>query len=172
MNYRISVAGFEGRDIQVKSAGFFSDYKLFVDGQQAPKGPKRDQMVIRRNDGVETIATWKRAVLGLDVPQLVIENQVISVVKPLQWYEWLWSGLPIILVFTGGALGGAIGALAFALNAKIFRAEANGFLKYFFTAVVSILSVLLLLLIVFLLFGAPEQKHDVDSEIGTYADTA
>ena len=156
MNYPICIPGFEGRDLQVKSTGFFSDYKLIVDGQPAPKGPKRDQMVLRRNDGVETIATWKRAVLGLDVPQLLVDNQVISLVKPLRWYEWLWSGLPIILVFTGGALGGAIGALAFTLNAKIFRAEPNGFLKYLFTAAVSILSVLLLLLIVFLIFGAPD----------------
>lgn len=101
MDYSVKIDGFEGQVIEVRSPTFFAGYRLLVNGQPAPKG-KRNQMVLRRNDGKEVIATWKSQVLGFDVPQLVVDGTAIPLVEPLRWYEWVWSGLPILLVLTGG----------------------------------------------------------------------
>ena len=156
MRYHISPRGFEGHKIEVQSAGVFSGYKLIIDGERAPKGPKRGQMTMRRNDGAEVLAVWKPKVLGFDVPQLQVEGETIDLVQPLQWYEWLWGGLPILLLFVGGAIGGILGGVAFTLNAKVFRTESNLFLKFLFSGAISMLAVLTYLFIGFLLFAPAE----------------
>ena len=140
MNYKVSLEGFEGQDIEVRTS-FWSGPKLFVNGEIAPKGDKRGEMLLRRNDGREVIVKWKPQILGLDVPQLIIENREINFVEPLKWYQWLWSGLPIALVFIGGILGAIAGIAGFSINANIFRAEMNSVLKYIVSGAVSILAV-------------------------------
>jgi hypothetical protein len=141
MNYPVKLEGFEGQTIEVQPAGFFSVQKLLVNGQPASSGKKRGEMVLRRNDGQEVTATWKPQFAGLDIPQLVVEGKTIQVVEPLKWYEWAWSALPVALIFIGGALGGITGVVGLMLNAKVFRSDLNGFVKFAATGVVSLLAV-------------------------------
>lgn len=140
MSYKVNIEGFEGQDIEVKMS-FWSGPKLLVNGQLAPKGSKRGEMLLQSNNGKQVVARWKRRFMGLDVPQLVVDDKVINLVEPLKWYQWVWSGLPIALVFVGGALGAIAGIIGFTINAKVFRTEMNSVLKYVVSGVVSILAV-------------------------------
>lgn len=140
MNYPIQLEGFEGQTLEVKAAGLWAGPQLLVNGQPAAKGPKRGQMLLRRNDGSESIATWKQMFLGLDVPGLIVDGKQISVVEPLKWYVWVWSGLPVLLVFIGGALGAVAGIVAFTINTQIFRSARSTAVKFGLTAVVSVLA--------------------------------
>ncbi len=140
MNYPINLEGFEGQAIEMKSGGLIAGPKLLVNGQSAPKGPKRGQMLLRRNDGAEAIATLKPRFMGLDVPQLSVDGKTISVVEPLKWYVWVWSALPILLVFIGGALGAITGIIAFAINTQVFRSSRTTAVKFIVTAIVSLLA--------------------------------
>ena len=110
-------------------------------------------MLMRRDDGAEVLASWKPMALGFDAPQLLIEGKTIPLVRPLQWYKYTWCGLAIFLLFVGGAIGGLLGGLAFTLNVQVFRMELNPFLKFLFSAAISMLAVLLYLFIGFLLFA-------------------
>ena len=145
MSYKVSIEGFEGQDIEVKTS-FWLGPKLVVNGVPAPKGSKRGEMLLQRNDGRQVIARWKPQFMGLDVPQLIVDDKVINLVEPLKWYQGIWGGLPIVLVFVfiGGALG-ALGTIAgiigFTINTKIFRTGMNSVLKYVITGVVSVLAV-------------------------------
>lgn len=141
MNYPVKIEGFEGQTIEVQPAGFFSSQKLLVNGQPASSGKKRGEMVLRRNDGQEVIATWKPQFAGFDIPQLVVEGKTIQVIEPLKWYEWVWSALPVMLIFIGGALGGITGVIGLTINAKVFRSDLNGFVKFVATGVISLLAV-------------------------------
>ena len=107
MIYKLNIEGCEGQNIEVE-ARFWSGPTLLVNGHPAPKGSKRGEMLLRCNDGTQVIARWKPQCMGFDVPQLVVRDKVIRLVEPLKWYQWLWSGLPIVLVFVGGAVGGAL----------------------------------------------------------------
>ncbi len=156
MNYTLRLPGFSGHTVVVQSPRVFSGYKLFIDGQPAPKGPRRGQMLMRRDDGVEVVAFWKPRVLGFDVPQLQVGDATIDLVPPLAWYAWLWGGLPILLVFVGGALGGLLGGLAFALNAKIFRTQLNLSLQFLVSGTISVFAVILYFVIAILLFTPTE----------------
>jgi hypothetical protein len=142
MQYQVQIEGFESQTIQVQAPGLFSGAKLLVNGQPAPKGPKRNQMALRRDDGAEVVAVWKPRMLGLDVPQIAVDGKSIQVVEPLPWYQWLWSALPVLLVFAGGAIGAFAGVLALFVNLKVFRSSMNGAVKYLATAAASFTAVL------------------------------
>ena len=140
MSYIAKIEGFEYQNIEAK-VSFWSGPKLLVNGEPAPKGSKRGEMVLQRNDGKQVTARWKPQFLGLDVPQLVVGEKAIRLVEPLKWYQWIWGGWPVLLLFAGGALGAMAGMIAVAINARVFRAEMNDVLKYLVSGAVSILAV-------------------------------
>jgi hypothetical protein len=140
MGYTANIEGFEGQKIEV-NIGFWSGPKLLVNGEPAPKGNKRGEMVLQRNDGKRVTATWKPQVLGLDVPQLLVDGKTVNLVEPLKWYQWIWGGWPVVLLFVGGALGAIAGLVGFSINAKIFRTEMSEVMKYVVTGAVSVLAV-------------------------------
>ncbi len=154
MNYPITLEGFEGQTIEVQPAGTFSGYKLLVNGQPAPNGPQRGQMLLRRNDGTQVIAAWKVHLLGFDVPQLVVDGKPIALEKPLKPHEWVWAGWPVLLLFVGGALGAIAGAIAFSVNIKIFHSSLGRVEKYLLTAAISAVAVMAYLVVAALLAGA------------------
>ena len=141
MSYIAKIEGFENQNIEAK-VSFWSGPKLLVNGEPASKGSKRGEMVLQRNDGKQVTARWKPQFLGLDVPQLLIEGKAINLVEPLKWYQWVWGGWPVLLLFAGGALGAMAGMIAVAINAKVFRAEMSEVLKYLVSGVVSVLAVI------------------------------
>jgi len=135
MNYIVNLEGFEGQKIEVQPAGLFGSAKLFVNEVEARKGPKRGEMILTRNDGKEVVAAWRNNFL--DVPKLIVENKILNVAKPLAWYEWVWNGWPVVLLFGGGALGGFFGALAIVINLNLFRSQQTTWLKYLITGLIS-----------------------------------
>ncbi len=146
MSYTLKIEGFEGQNIEAR-VGFWAGPKLMINGAPAPKGPRRGEMVLQRNDGRQVIASWKPQVMGLDVPQLVVDGKAVSLAAPLKWYQWVWSALPILLVFWGGLIGAIAGVIAFSINTSIFRSRLNEILKYVITAVISIIAALVYLFI-------------------------
>ncbi len=140
MSYAANIEGLEGQNIEA-NVSFWTGPKLLVNGVPAQKGSKRGEMVLQRNDGKQIIATWKPQFLGLDVPQLNVDGKTINLVEPLKWYQWVWGGWPVFLLFVGGALGAIAGMVSFYINSKIFRTEMNDVLKYMVSGVVSVLAV-------------------------------
>jgi hypothetical protein len=76
---------------------------------------------------------------GIDpVPRLEVDGKAIELARPLKWYEYLWIGLPVLLIFAGGALGALIGLTATYCNAHVLRSERGVASRYALTALVSI----------------------------------
>lgn len=136
MSYPVHLPGFEGQEIVVEAAGFFSGPRLLVNGQPAPKGKGRGEMLVRRNDGKDVTFSFRNNFL--DVPSLMVDGKPLDLVEPLKWYEWIWNGLPVILVFMGGAIGALVGVLALTVNLKVFRSSQNAAMKYVLTGAVGV----------------------------------
>lgn len=66
------------------------------------------------------------------IPKVIVNRQTMHLEKPLKWYQYIWMGLPILLIFQGGALGGFLGAVAFRTNGSIFRSDRSTLEKYLF----------------------------------------
>ena len=153
MQHYVHAEGFEGRQLIVESSGFFSGPRLMLDGQPASKGPKRGQLLLRRNDGVDVIAQL-RGVFVDPIPQVTVDGKTIKIAEPLPWYIWLWSGLPIVLLFIGGALGGGLGAAAMMINGRVFRTDMHGALKFALTGAISLVTTLVFFTLAILLSQA------------------
>jgi hypothetical protein len=140
MNYKLKIEGHEGQNVEAV-IGFWKGPKLMVNGAPAPKGEKRGDMILQRNDGKKVTARWKSRFLGLDVPNLVLDGREITLVESLKWVELIWCALPLFLLFVGGALGGLVGFVGFTFNARIFRINLNTLSKYLISGMVSVFAV-------------------------------
>ena len=71
--------------------------------------------------------------------------------KNLKWHEHLVAGWPLLLLFVGGAIGGACGGAAYALNGKIFNSEIASHLKYVYSVLIGFGAVVLYVVVVAIL---------------------
>jgi hypothetical protein len=139
MEFLIKPVGFENQQLIIKGPGFLMGPSLYVDGVKPNKGPKRFQYVLRRDDGFKVIAEVRPVFLD-PIPKVIIDEEVISLAEPLNIFQWIWSGLPILLVFVGGMIGGFLGGSAFWFNTRIFRSkEVSEFEKYILTGAVTVI---------------------------------
>jgi hypothetical protein len=126
---------FRGRDLTIRTAGLFKSARLFVDHVEV-KG-KRSKFSVSDNKG--RTREIKLKLNGLDpAPKVEIDGITISLTRSLTWYEYLWIGLPIVLVFTGGALGAIFGLFATYASSRIFRSNRKPGAKYVLTGAVSL----------------------------------
>jgi hypothetical protein len=133
----VQVPGFEGRRIEVEVSNGFNSSRLLVNGQPAPAAPRRGLFLLRRDDGREVTAQFK-AGFPDPIPALLVDNQTIRLAEPLAWYEIVWIAFPLVLIFIGGAIGGALGGGATVINAQIMRSQQNTVAKYALCALVSL----------------------------------
>ena len=146
MTYPAKIEGFEGQNIEA-ALGFWTAPKLLVNGDLAPRGSKRGEMLLTRNDGRQVVARWQPQLLGFDVPALAVDGKTINFVQPLKWYEMVWSAAPLILIGFGGVVGGIAGLLAFIGNTRIFRMNMTDPIKFVVSGAVSAAAVFFYLLI-------------------------
>ena len=137
MRYQVNLEGISKHRIEVETPGALRGPRVLTDGQPAPKGKKRGQYLLRCDDGRESVAELKGFFLD-PVPQVLWAGKKITLAEPLKWYQWIWSAVPIVLVFLGGAIGGAIGFVGTTLNVQILRSDMNGLLRYGGTALISV----------------------------------
>ena len=142
----INLVGFEGQDLTLETAGFFKGARILVDGKPAAKGSKRDQYVIYDNNAFKVVVQLKQSFLD-PVPKLIVDGQSLQLAKPLNILQWIWSAIPVVLVFIGGAIGGGIGAGGFWINMRVFRSEMGAFEKYVLTGMISAISIILYLVV-------------------------
>jgi len=139
MRQPLVIPGIAGR-VEVEPPQLFAGPKLCVDGRPAPSGPKKGQYLLHRTDGTPVIAHFKGGFPDPS-PSLVVGDQAIRLAEPLAWYEWAWAGLPLCLIFIGGAIGGGIGGMAMTVNAHIFRAPIPIPARYLISGMVTVIAI-------------------------------
>jgi len=137
VRYPVNIPELPGRRIEVELPGVFSSATVMVDGQLATKALKRGQFFVRATDGRESLLALKTSFLD-PVPQVLWAGRTIQLVEPLAWYQWLWTGIPLVLALLGGAIGGALGGVAMVFNIRILRSDRSGVLRYALTALLSV----------------------------------
>ena len=130
----------------------FRSQRLSVETASSPfGGPKLllNDMVVKRekrrypvtdDSGAQILIQIKGNLID-PVPTLVIDEEKVKVAEPLQWYEYAWSGMPIILMFIGGALGGLVGGVASIANGRIFRSDRRSTEKYAMAGLITVTAV-------------------------------
>lgn len=146
----LEVPGFEARNLKVIDKGIFRPKELYIDGKKVKM--QRFKYIIVDNDGKEAEVKFNFGFL-IDMGSTVtIKDLAFQIQKRLKWYEYLFGAWPIIMIFIGGAIGGALGAAAACFNMEIFRSKLNVFFKYLFTLIVSLLAVIIWLTLAVLIY--------------------
>jgi hypothetical protein len=135
----IELDRFKGKKLSLQAARFWSGPKIFEN--DAPLKRQKGKYLIRDNGGREAIIKLKYNLID-SIPRLVVDGETIDLVAPLKWYEMMWIGLPVLLIFAGGAIGAVLGFLATSCSGKIFRSNNNIFAKYLLTGILSGFSIL------------------------------
>src|SRR5882672_11047337 len=101
MQISISHAAFKGQNVAVETAGFFRGARVLHNGN--PVERRKGRYPVRSNRGQEVLIQLKSNFLD-PIPKVIFGDETIVLARPLTWYEYLWIGLPVLLVFAGGAL--------------------------------------------------------------------
>lgn len=141
MQYPVAIPGFESSELVIEVCGLFSDPKLFVNGQPVAPGQKKGEFLLVRDDGAVVTAKFGGVMLD-GMPKLTVGDESYSFAEPLPWYQWVWGGLPLVLLFLGGCIGGALGGAAIFVNARIFRSDMKPAVQYLVTGLVSLVAVI------------------------------
>jgi len=148
MQFPISRSGFEGQNLAVETAGLFRGPRVLHNGNPVQKRDGR--YPVRSNSGQEVSIKLKMNFVD-PIPKVIFGDETIVLARPLTWYEWIWIGLPFLLVVTGGILGAVIGVTATYTCARIFRSGRSPFAKYALTGLVSILALVVFVILVLVL---------------------
>jgi hypothetical protein len=128
MRIEVHHPAFKRQHLSVETASsVFSGPKLLLNGAVVKK--KKGRYPVTSDSGAEKLVQMRYNLVD-PVPTLKIDEQTVNLLEPLQWYEYAWSGLPILLIFAGGALGGLVGGAATIANGRIFRSNRGQLAKY------------------------------------------
>jgi hypothetical protein len=153
MNIRPTIEGFEGQDIEIK-ASMWTGTRMVINGQKAPKGQRRGEMSLTRNDGRVVNARWIPQMFGFDTSQLGVDGKTYVLTPQLKWYEVVLSALPLVMVFIGGLLGAIIGIVAFSASASIFRSGINKAVKILLSLLVIVVAAIVYIIFAAIVYGA------------------
>jgi hypothetical protein len=127
MRIEVQHPAFKRRHLSVETASVFRTPKLLLNDAVVKK--EKGRYSVTSDSGAEKLIQMRYNLVD-PVPKLKIDGEAVNLLEPLQWYEYAWSGLPILLVFAGGMLGGLVGGIATMANGRLFRSERGSIAKY------------------------------------------
>ena len=160
LDFPVEILGFKNRYMMIRLRYFFGP-KLFLDGKEVipvKKGffTKNREYLITSNFGNPVKLKLVHRFLDL-IPRIRIGDQVVEIARPLNVWEYFWICLPLLICFSGGAIGGFLGTVATYSNSILMRKVKKVFVRYLFTGMTTLISFLLLIRIVG--FISPEARH-------------
>jgi hypothetical protein len=108
MNFEVQHPEFQRQRLTVETAGWLRGPRLLVNGVVAEK--KKGRYTVPSDSGVEVFIHLQYIYLD-PIPKLKIDSKVVELARPFTWYEYVWIGIPLLLLFSGGAIGGLVGGL-------------------------------------------------------------
>jgi hypothetical protein len=135
----IETPEFLGRGLAVRTASWLRGPRVVIDGE--PVKGHRGRFLVRDNRGQEV--TIRLISNHIDpIPKVTVGDRSISLARPLEWYEYVWSGLPILMALHGGALGAVCGFVALQKSTAVFRGEGSKARKFLVTGLLSLAAVI------------------------------
>jgi hypothetical protein len=135
MNIAVSHPSFVKQQLAVRPAGWLSGPRVLLNSVtiKSSKG-----IYVVRNDAGAEVSVRLKSTFVDPIPTLTLDDEKVALARKLKWYEYVWIGIPILLIFTGGALGAGIGVFAFYSSSRIIRSDRSTTAKYILTGVISV----------------------------------
>lgn len=134
MMIRIEHPDFVSRRLKVEVAGWWRAPRLYQRG--VPVSAHRGVYLVTTDSG-ETAPIRLRWDFIDPVPRVRLGQRTLTLARPLRWYEYLWLGLPLLLILNGGLLGGLVGVFSMHCNGQLFRHQTLPWRRYLLTGLLS-----------------------------------
>jgi hypothetical protein len=145
MRIEVRHPAFKTQRLSIQAASFFTGPKLLLNDVSVKRKSGRYPVV--SDSGQEVLIQMKYNLLD-PIPTLKIGDAPIELAKPLRWFEYVWIGVPMLLVIAGGAVGGFVGAGSTIVNGRIFRSDRSVVSKYALASVTAVTSAVVFFAIV------------------------
>lgn len=135
MQLQLTHPAFKNQRVAIEAAGWFAGPKLLVNGVLAEK--HKGAYLVASDSGAQIPIKLKYNLLD-PIPKVTVGAESVELAPPLKWYEYAWAGIPVLLVFTGGAIGGFAGALGACASGRVFRSDRSAAAKYGISALITV----------------------------------
>lgn len=122
MDYTLPIDGISRHKVTMRVEGVFAIPKLYVDGQLAESGPKKNLYLLPTDEKDEKVVAWVRRGVFDPSPVVSVSDQEIGIAEPFSTWTWLWLLVPVVVSFIlWQLLGLAIGVWVMFFNGRILR---------------------------------------------------
>lgn len=123
MKYKLKIDELSSQEIELDYSVLWGKMKAFVHGKEIFKLKESGKpFPIPMPDGSTKKLYVKSS--GFDLtPKIIVDGREILLARKLLWYEHVLALLPIYLLFLGGAIGGALAAVAIMTNHIVLRKD-------------------------------------------------
>jgi hypothetical protein len=132
MKFPFQLSEFPNSDFQLDVDPFLGRNKIYQDGVLLNKLTKEKgkPFEVTSKLGANTLIYLKLNAPDIIVPKIMVNGSEVMFVEKLKWWEYVLAWMPLILLFTGGAIGGGIGGATSGLNCVILRKPMSPAKKY------------------------------------------
>ena len=130
MKHVFELPDFPQSSFVIESSFWTGKSIIYQDGVQVEQSKEKGKPFLLKSSDGQILKAYAQNKLPEMVPELEINGIKYEIIEKLEWYQYAIGGLPILLVFVGGAIGALIGIFASINNFKIFRSEGTTLSKY------------------------------------------
>jgi len=123
MEWHFALPGSPGSTCRLQKTFWLGRLHVFYRGRPVARSKERGKpFLVPLPDGRTARVVAKGN--GLDyLPKLEVDGHPVLLGRPLSSLEYALGGLPLVLMFVGGALGGLAGGLGALCNYRLLRTE-------------------------------------------------
>jgi len=130
-NFKFTLPDFPNNNFEFENNIFSGKSTLKQNGVLVEQSKEKGKPFLIKRANDEIIKAFPKAnIPDISSQALNIDGKKYPMANKLKWYEYIVGALPIGLVFSGGAVGGAIGGAATVINYTFFREETSNANKY------------------------------------------
>ena len=142
MEWRFALPGSATASCRLEKSFWLGRVRLWFQGREVSRSKEKGKpFLISGPTGTQTRVHVKGN--GLDyLPRVEVDGLPLLLGRPLSTLEYALGGIPFLLMFVGGAIGGASGAAGAMYNYRLLRANTSLPMKVLGIAAVTALSFL------------------------------
>jgi hypothetical protein len=121
MEWRFALPGSTTAACRLEKSMWLGQLRLWHQGKEIARSNEQGKPFLIPNAATGKPVRVQVKGGGLDVPSIDVDGVQVLLGRPLSTLEYVVGGIPLVLVFLGGAIGGASGAVGAMFNYRVLR---------------------------------------------------
>jgi hypothetical protein len=124
MEWRFALPGSTTNSCRLERSFWRAQVRLWYQGQEIPRSKEKGRPFLIPSPNGKPVRVQITGG-GLDLPKIDVDGTPVLLGRPLTVLEYAIGGVPLVLVFVGGAIGGVSGGVAAMFNYRVLRTATS-----------------------------------------------